>query len=122
MTNLNLIVLYVESATESAIFYEAITGREAVSQSPNFASLALENGPTLGLWSRSQVVPKPADTGARSEIGFMVKGRPAIEALYVDWQARGLKIEQEMAVRDFGPTFVALDPDGHRLRVCLFDE
>jgi hypothetical protein len=30
---------------------------------------------------------------------------------------RGLPIAQAPTAMDFGPTFVALDPDGHRLRV-----
>ncbi len=36
---------------------------------------------------------------------------------YDDWARRGLVIEQEPVTMDFGRTFVALDPDGHRLRV-----
>jgi hypothetical protein len=33
------------------------------------------------------------------------------------WAARGLSIIQSPVAMDFGYTFVALDPDAHRLRV-----
>ena len=33
------------------------------------------------------------------------------------WSQRGLRIAQAPVGMDFGHTFVALDPDGHRLRV-----
>ena len=34
-----------------------------------------------------------------------------------DWAKRGLEIIQRPTEMEFGLTFVALDPDGHRLRV-----
>jgi len=56
------------------------------------------------------------------ELGFMVEGTGAVEQHYRDWKARGLPIAQELTTMDFGPTFVVLDPDGHRLRVCEPDK
>jgi predicted enzyme related to lactoylglutathione lyase len=40
-----------------------------------------------------------------------------VDAVHADWAARGLAIAQPPTELDFGRTFVALDPDGHRLRV-----
>ena len=40
----------------------------------------------------------------------------AVRELHADWSARGLTIAQAPTAMDFGFTFVALDPDGHRLR------
>jgi predicted enzyme related to lactoylglutathione lyase len=40
-----------------------------------------------------------------------------VEALHADWQGLGVPIAQPPATLDFGRSFVALDPDGHRLRV-----
>ena len=37
------------------------------------------------------------------------------------WKKLNLKIELEPQMLDFGYTFVANDPDGHRLRVCVTD-
>ncbi|MCX5497674.1 VOC family protein [Kaistia dalseonensis] len=122
MASPNLFLLYVEDTPKSVAFYTGLLGREAAVASPNFASFALDGGGALGLWARHKAVPPVAQAGTEGEIAFMVKDKAAIEALYADWTARGLAIAQEITTLDFGPTFVALDPDGHRLRVCLFDE
>ena len=123
-TTPNMILLYVNDTAASAAFYGDLLGKPAATPSPTFAALPLDNGMTLGLWKRGQVKPATTatDGGANGEIVFMVENKAKIEALYDDWRARGLQIEQELTVLDFGPTFVALDPDGHRLRVCLQDE
>lgn len=123
MTTPNMILLYVNDTAASAAFYGDLLGQPAASLSPNFAALPLDNGMTLGLWGRAQAKPATTakDGGANGEIVFMVENKPKIDALYADWQTRGLRIQQELTVLDFGPTFVALDPDGHRLRVCLQD-
>lgn len=121
-TTPNMILLYVNDTAASAAFYGDLLGRPAATPSPTFAIVPLDGGMTLGLWARGTVKPATTEAGgADGEIVFMVEGKPKIDALYADWQARGLKIEQELTVLDFGPTFVALDPDGHRLRVCLQD-
>jgi len=52
----------------------------------------------------------------------MVKDDAEVERLYAAWRERGLTIEQELKTAVFGRTFVALDPDGHRLRVCRPDD
>lgn len=44
-----------------------------------------------------------------------------VEQLYRDWTARGFAIPLEPTTLAFGYTFVATDPDGHRLRVCATD-
>ncbi|MCX5580429.1 VOC family protein [Kaistia terrae] len=122
-TTPNMILLYVKDTAASAAFYTDLLGQPAMNASPNFAALPLDNGLTLGLWGRAQAKPATTATanGANGEIVFMVENKAKIEALYADWQQRGLPIEQELVELDFGPTFVALDPDGHRLRVCLPD-
>jgi predicted enzyme related to lactoylglutathione lyase len=43
----------------------------------------------------------------------------AVKAKFTDWKRRGLNIIQEPVQMDFGYTFVAADPDGHRLRVFV---
>jgi predicted enzyme related to lactoylglutathione lyase len=50
-------------------------------------------------------------------VAFTV-GTPAeVDAAYAQWRAKGLPILQAPTDMDFGRTFVALDPDRHRLRV-----
>jgi hypothetical protein len=46
-----------------------------------------------------------------------VESNAAVDATFADWSGRGLPIAQKPTGMDFGYTFVALDPDGHRLRV-----
>lgn len=116
----NMIVLYVDDAKASAAFYARLTGTEAKAPGANFAAIEF-GGLMLGLWGKKGVFPTTKGGEATSEIGFMVENPAKIEALYADWQAAGIPIAQELVSRDFGPTFVALDPDGHRIRVCLFD-
>ena len=57
--------------------------------------------------------PVATPTGG-SEIAFMVAD---VDAVHTDWLSRGLTILQAPTDMDFGRTFVAVDPDGHRLRV-----
>jgi predicted lactoylglutathione lyase len=52
-----------------------------------------------------------------AEIAFAVNGLETVKSMHAAWSAKGLKIAQRPAGMDFGFTFVALDPDGHRLRV-----
>ncbi|GES47088.1 catechol 2,3-dioxygenase-like lactoylglutathione lyase family enzyme [Rhizobium sp. ERR 922] len=122
MTSPNLIIFYVKDPSESTPFYRDLFGREPAFASPNFVAFALDNGLSLGLWRRSSVEPQPSAIGNRGELGFMVEGAGAVEQHYKDWKARGLPIAQELTTMDFGPTFVVLDPDGHRLRVCEPDK
>lgn len=43
----------------------------------------------------------------------------ALDAMHADWTAHGLTFAQAPVRKEFGYTFVALDPDGHRLRVYV---
>ncbi|ACP27277.1 putative glyoxalase/bleomycin resistance protein/dioxygenase [Sinorhizobium fredii NGR234] len=122
MAKANLIVLYVADPLASVEFYRKLLGREPVVTFPTFSSFELQNGFVLGLWAKAGVQPQPVGEGSRAELAFMVEGEDAVRAHYDEWRAMGLPIAQELTKMDFGPTFVALDPDGHRLRVCLFDE
>ena len=55
--------------------------------------------------------------GGATELAFTVLDAQALADRYRDWSLRGLPILQAPIDMDFGRTFVALDPDGHRLRV-----
>ena len=117
MANPNFFILYVDNPTASAAFYEGLLGRPPVESSPTFAMFALESGVMLGLWSRHTVEPSAAARGGGAEVAFSVESDEAVASLYQLWTTRGLSILQEPVRLDFGYTFVALDPDHHRLRV-----
>lgn len=119
MSDISFVLLYVDSPPVSVAFYTDLLARPPVEQSPTFAMFAMDSGLMLGLWKRDTVEPAAAIEGAKGdgEIAFAVAGGEGVDAMHDDWRGRGLTIAQRPTAMDFGYTFVALDPDGHRLRV-----
>jgi catechol 2,3-dioxygenase-like lactoylglutathione lyase family enzyme len=113
------VILYVEKVDSSCAFYTAILDRPPVEQSPNFAMYALEGGMMLGLWAGHDVQPKPKAAGGGAELAFTLGSQAELDGLHAEWAKRGYPIAQKPAQMDFGYTFTALDPDGHRLRVMV---
>ena len=109
--------LYVDSAPTSAAFYARLMGVEPMESSPNFAMFKFPNGQRFGVWARSDVQPAPTTPPGGAEYAFMVQGDDAVRALHADWQSKGIDIIQSPEAKEFGFTFTARDPDGHRLRV-----
>jgi catechol 2,3-dioxygenase-like lactoylglutathione lyase family enzyme len=116
MLDPNFVILYVDNPAKSSAFYAALLERQPVQSSPTFVMFALESGVMLGLWARQTVAPAATATGG-GELAFTVADVAAVAALHANWRERGLSIAQTPVQMDFGTTFVALDPDGHRLRV-----
>ena len=116
MSDPNFVLLHVASPSASAAFYADLLGKPAVEASPTFAMFALDSGVMLGLWAAHTVQPAATPPGG-SELAFAVDGAERVQALHAAWRAKGLPIAQPPTAMDFGETFVALDPDGHRLRV-----
>lgn len=113
----NSILLYVTDAAASARYYARILGQEPVEASPTFAIFALPSGLGLGLWGRDGVQPAPTCAGGGSEIGFKVERAAEVDRRHEEWRERGATILMPPTDLDFGRSFVATDPDGHRLRV-----
>jgi catechol 2,3-dioxygenase-like lactoylglutathione lyase family enzyme len=119
MPNFSFVLLYVENPPSSASFYANLLGRPIIDSSPTFAMLPLSDGVMLGLWSRRTVEPAATGQAGAGEVAFTVEDVAAVKATFADWKQRGLPILQEPVQMDFGHTFVAADPDGHRLRVFV---
>jgi len=119
MPNFSFVLLYVENPPDSATFYADLFGRAVIDSSPTFAMLPLTEGVMLGLWSRKAVEPAGTAPAGAGEVAFTVEDVAAVSATFADWKKRGLTILQEPVQMDFGYTFVAADPDGHRLRVFV---
>jgi hypothetical protein len=115
------ILLYVDQPAASAVFYSELLDRQPVESSPTFALFVLSSGVKLGLWSCHTVEPAAGAQPGATELGFPVADAASVDALHAAWRARGLTIVQAPCSLDFGRTFVALDPDGHRLRVFALD-
>ena len=119
MLDPNLIILYVTHPETSAAFYAGLLVHEPLEVSPDFAMLSLSSGVMLGLWARHTVLPEALISGGGSELVFAMPDKSSVDAMFADWSARGLPIAQTPTALDFGYTFVALDPDQHRLRVFV---
>ena len=117
MADPNFIILYVDSPVNSAKFYGELLAKEPVELHPTFAMFVLDSGVMLGLWSKHTVEPAATATGGGCEVAFSLTDKAAVQTLYNDWLQRGLTILQAPVQMGFGYTFVALDLDGHRLRV-----
>ena len=117
MPEFSFVLLYVENPPASATFYADLLGCPVIEQSATFAMLPLRDGVMLGLWSRQTVEPLAVSLPGASEIAFTVGDADAVRSMHTAWAKHGLRIAQTPTALDFGTTFVALDPDGHRLRV-----
>jgi predicted enzyme related to lactoylglutathione lyase len=113
MPSPTFILLYVADNAVSVPFYTTLLGRPPVESAPTFAMFALDGGMMLGLWRKDGVAP-PANPPGGHELAFTT---PDLDATHTTWQAQGIQILQPPTDMDFGRTFLALDPDGHRLRV-----
>jgi catechol 2,3-dioxygenase-like lactoylglutathione lyase family enzyme len=111
------VLLYVDNPSASAAFYSDLLGLQPLQASPTFALFLLDSGMKLGLWGRQGVEPATYSRPASSELCFALADNDKVETCYRLWEEKGLAIAQQPTAMDFGYTFVALDPDGHRLRV-----
>ncbi len=114
MPDFSFILLPVADPIASAAFYERLLGRPPVEAAPTFAMLPLREGVMLGLWQRDGVLPTPGAAPGGSEVAFIAAD---VDATHAEWLAKGTTILQAPTDMDFGRTFTAADPDGHRLRV-----
>lgn len=121
MPDFSFLLLHVENHAASAAFYNELLDIPIIEQKPDFAMLPLRDGVMLGLWSRETVEPRSTGQTGASEVAFLVADTSTVETTHADWKRRGLRIIQAPTQMSFGTTFVALDPDGHRLRVFAPD-
>ncbi|MFA6916874.1 MAG: VOC family protein [Parachlamydiales bacterium] len=112
--NLGFVLLFVANPLKSSQFYQEILDIKPVEESPTFVMFALKNGVMLGLWSRYTAEPRVDTNPGALEICFPSAD---VDALYEEWGNKQVTIAQKPTDMDFGRTFVALDPDGHRIRV-----
>lgn len=113
----NFVILYVADPLASADFYAELLATEPAEKSSTFAMFALESGVMLGLWAQHTVEPPSNIEGGTTELAFTVSNGAAVDTAFRDWSQRGLDIIQPPTAMDFGYTFTARDPDGHRLRM-----
>jgi predicted enzyme related to lactoylglutathione lyase len=113
----HFILLYVDEPQASADFYSRLLDRQPLDSAPNFVMFELAPGLRLGLWARRDVKPALGSAADTGELAIAVATDEEVEALCADRRRKGAAILQEPMTMDFGRTFLAADPDGHRLRV-----
>lgn len=118
----NLLLFYVKNPLESALFYEKIFSMKPVASFPTYVAFSFENRFTFSLWSTQAPNFISDGTGHRCELSFMINDEETVRELHKRWVEFGVTIEQDLHDAVFGLTFVALDPDGHRIRVCMPDK
>ena len=109
------VILYVEDVNTSTAFYRRALGEEPVETFEGFAVFALTEDVTHGI--------DPAAVGAPGsvELSMSHATRDDVDRLHRSWSELGFPMALEPTELAFGYTFVATDPDGHRLRVCATD-
>jgi predicted enzyme related to lactoylglutathione lyase len=117
MADLSHILLYVDNPLASAEFYGQILQREPIELSTGFSMFEFDNGMRLGLWARSEATPEATIAGGGGELVIMLEDEEEIDACHRDWHNLGICIIQTPMDMKYGRSFVALDPDGHRVRV-----
>ncbi|GGF75823.1 drug:proton antiporter [Azorhizobium oxalatiphilum] len=122
MNHTSNVMLYVRDMAASRRFYSALLGREPVEDAGHFVLFVLTSGLRLGLWSRDVVEPTPVVEGGASEIGFRLQDTALVDETHASWVRKGARIALPPTDLHFGRSFVALDPDGHRLRVYAMSE
>jgi predicted enzyme related to lactoylglutathione lyase len=116
---LGFVLLFVENPLQSSAFYCQIFNQKPIEESPTFVMFALTNGVMLGLWSHKTAEPTVIAKAGGSEIAFSYDD---VDELYKKWTELDIPMLQAPTDMDFGRTFVALDPDGHRIRIYHLKE
>ncbi|WP_235428283.1 MULTISPECIES: VOC family protein [Xenorhabdus] len=116
----NLQLIYVSDIERSTAFYSTIFNAEPVFSSPRYVAFTVGKEAIFAIWSGGT---KPDNTMPRfSEIGIMLPTCEEVDQLFEKWQRNpNIDIQQEPYTDVFGRTFLAKDPDGHMIRVCLLD-
>lgn len=117
----NSLIIYVDDVSLSTEFYRKILKSEPLETYEEFSVFALSTDFILGIQSRAGIDPKPQPHFGGFEICQSDVSRNDVDLMYQEWKTLGIEFELEPTDLEFGYTFVAIDPDGHRLRVCATD-
>ncbi|MBG2877511.1 phenazine biosynthesis protein [Proteus alimentorum] len=117
----NSIILYVNDIVKSTEFYANILESSPVEQYSEFSVFILSDYFILGLQTKSGIDPKPQPQFGGFELCMSDITNQDVDSIYLNWCELGVKIIMKPTMLEFGYTFVAVDLDGHRLRICATD-
>ncbi|AFJ46857.1 VOC family protein [Shimwellia blattae] len=115
------VILYVDNVDVSTEFYTVIFGEGPIEAFPGFSVFSLKDGFILGLQTRHDIEPKPQPAFGGFELCLSDISIEEVDAIYHDFKTRNVPMALQPCRLEFGYTFVALDPDGHRIRLCATD-
>ncbi|MDF1757075.1 MAG: VOC family protein [Legionellaceae bacterium] len=112
----SFIVLYVDDLVISNQFYQDLLGINPINASTTFSIFTLSNGMNLALKAKHSVIPPTKANASNGELAFTLDNNKKMDELFTKWQTRGITVIFPPSQEPFGYTFVAVDPDGNRLR------
>lgn len=113
----NLIIFYVDNLAISSQFYQDLLGISPEEASETFHAFRLSNTMSLALKAKHTAEP-PTDRNGGGELAFILDSNKKVDALFESFQAKKIKTIFGPSLLSYGYNFVALDPDGNRLRMC----
>lgn len=112
-------IVYVNDAPAAARFYSDLLGMSPSFETPGYITFDLGPGADLGLWS-GQFEDLSPDVSRTGEVCVATDSGPEeVDAIFRQWQSKGVTILRKPHDAGFGLTFLAADPDGNRIRVAL---
>lgn len=111
------VVFYVEDIEASKSFYAKVFDAKSNVLSPTFVFIPLLSNLSLGLKQLDQTVPPANKSGGGTELSLIVENETELNQLYQEWKSKEVRFSQQPTELVFGKTFVAQDPDEHRIRV-----
>lgn len=117
MFSIDSMVLYVKDINRSKAFYADLFNCTPQELSPTFAALDFAHNITITLKQLADLTPPSQVTGGGTELSILATSRAELNSLYLNWKEKGVEFAQPPTELVFGVNFVALDPDGHRMRV-----
>ncbi|MEZ9593347.1 VOC family protein [Shewanella sp. 10N.261.52.F9] len=117
MFSLDSIVLYVEDVQLSMAFYAKAFNCQPKLLSPTFAVLDFASNVKITLKQADVLTPSSLVRGGGTELSIPAASRESFDNLFASWQQQGVEFAQQPEESVYGINFVALDLDGHRIRV-----
>ncbi|CAH1603207.1 glyoxalase [Vibrio jasicida] len=119
MFTIDSFVLYVSNVQKSMEFYAKAFDCKPQLLSPTFAALDFANNVKVTLKQSNELTPTSDVRGGGTELSMPMLDKDTFEKLFADWKAKGIEFAQEIEASVFGFNFVAVDPDGHRIRIFI---
>ncbi|MEZ9654798.1 VOC family protein [Vibrio splendidus] len=117
MFTIDSFVLYVENIHRSMDFYAKAFECEPKQLSPTFAALDFADNVKITLKQSDFLTPASTIRGGGTELSMPLADKETLKILYKAWKEKGIQLEQAPEESIYGINFLAVDPDGHRIRV-----